>query len=133
MDEISIFLAGLLGVPARRPANARRIEVDARALLVWILMGIEAMEMPAADVEPARRGPWTPAARVVSDASRRVALTLAMERHISITSAAEAMQTSRRALRDSLKYHGLYEQFRGRFRQPRKKAKPLPSTEVTGG
>jgi hypothetical protein len=130
VDEISIFLAGLLNVPARRRATPRKIEVDASALVAWVLEGIEALQVPAPDVEPTRRGPWMPAARVLANASRRVALALAMERHVSITAAAEAMQTSRRALRDSLKHHGLYTQFRDRYR-PRHKAKPLPETEVS--
>lgn len=123
-DAIATYLSGLLGVaPAHRRSTQEQkteIEVDARALMTWVLIGVEAMRMPAPDQEPVRCGPWMPAARVVSDAARRVALILAMERHVSITSAAEAMSTSRRALRDSLKRLGLYDEFRGRY-QPRKK------------
>lgn len=131
-NEIAMYLSGLLGLAPAHLRHAQgqetEIEVDARALMTWVLIGVEAMRMPAPDQEPARCGPWMPAARVVSDAARRVALILAMERHVSITSAAEAMSTSRRALRDSLKRLGLYEAFRNRY-QPRRKVKPLTAVE----
>jgi DNA-binding NtrC family response regulator len=101
---------------ARRPAPRT---VDAAAWIGWALAGLYACALPGEnaegenaegeDAEARRGGPWVPPIRVMVREARRVAVVVAMHRHGgNITHAAEALGTSRRSLRDTLKTAGLY-------------------------
>lgn len=119
--EVAAFLRSLVGLPpsdrespevAGRPAP---VAIDATAWIGWTLAGLYACALPSTDVDDEdegvsrRRGPWVPPIRIMMREARRVAVVVAMHRHDgNLTHAAEALGTSRRALRDTLKHAGLY-------------------------
>jgi hypothetical protein len=115
--EVAAFLRALVGLPptdgegavdASRPAPRA---VDVTAWIGWALAGLYACALPSenAEGEARRRGPWVPPIRAMVREARRAAAVIAMVRHGgNVTRAAEALGTSRRALRDTLKRAGLY-------------------------
>ena len=118
--EVAAFLRSLVGLPptdgegtvdATRPAPRA---VDAAAWIGWALAGLYACALPDEDAErddgeAMRRGPWVPPIRATVREARRVAVVIAMVRHGgNLTHAAEALGTSRRSLRATLKAGGLY-------------------------
>ncbi len=58
-----------------------------------------------------REGSELPSRRTIDDTAHRVMLAVVLRRHRSITAAARALETSRRALRDTMKRLGLYERW----------------------
>jgi hypothetical protein len=58
-----------------------------------------------------REGAGLPSRRTIDDAAHRVMLVVVLRRHRSITAAAAALETSRRALRDTMKRLGIYERW----------------------
>jgi hypothetical protein len=58
-----------------------------------------------------REGSPLPSRRTIDDTAHRVMLAVVLRRHRSITAAAHALETSRRALRDTMKRLGLYERW----------------------
>jgi hypothetical protein len=119
--EVAAFLRSLVGLPpavgegavdGKRPAPRT---VDASAWIGWALAGLYACALPGEldededDDRARRRGPWVPPIRRLVAEARRVAVVVAMHRHGgNLSSAAKALGTSRRALRESLKVAGLY-------------------------
>lgn len=119
--EVAAFLRSLAGLPftdgegamdAKRPAPRT---VDANAWVAWTLAGLYACAMPDEDAkreddgEARHRGPWMPSVRVMMAEARRVAVVVAMHRHGgNLSRAAQALETSRRALRETLRAAGLY-------------------------
>lgn len=117
--EVAAFLRSLVGLPptdgegavdASRPAPRA---VDATAWIGWALAGLYACALPSENAEredEARRGgPWVPPIRGMVREARRAAAVIAMVRHGgNVTRAAQALGTSRRSLRDTLKAAGLY-------------------------
>lgn len=114
--EVAAFLRSLVGLPptdregavdASRPAPRA---VDATAWIGWALAGLYACALPSEhDGEARRGGPWVPPIRAAVREARRAAAVIAMVRHGgNVTRAAQALGTSRRSLRDTLKAAGLY-------------------------
>ena len=58
-----------------------------------------------------REGAGLPSRRTIDDAAHRVMLVVVLRSHRSITAAAQALETSRRALRDTMKRLGIYERW----------------------
>jgi hypothetical protein len=59
-----------------------------------------------------REGAPLPSRKTIDDAAHRVMLVVVLRRHRSITGAAQALETSRRALRDTMKRLGIYERWK---------------------
>ncbi|MCX4245767.1 hypothetical protein [Paraliomyxa miuraensis] len=103
------------------------LDLDLEAFLDWCAAGVELF----------LRG-GLPSRRSIDDAAHRVMLAAVLRRHSSISAAAAALETSRRALRAAMKRLGLYEawqQWRTRSTQAASAAKssgksgPSESTE----
>src|SRR5690606_33748764 len=73
-------------------------DLDLEAFLDWCAAGIELF---------AREG--LPSRRAIDDAAHRVMLAAVLRRYTSISAAAAALETSRRALRAAMKRLGLYD------------------------
>lgn len=58
-----------------------------------------------------REGAGLPSRRTIDDAAHRVMLVVVLRSHRSITAAAQALETSRRALRDTMKRLGVYDRW----------------------
>lgn len=116
-SEVAAFLRSLVGLP---PADGGGADVggrpmprtiDAASWIAWTMAGLHACALPEGEDDgvPRRRGPWVPSARTMVREARRVAMVLAMTRYSgNISRAAEALGTSRRALRETLKTAELY-------------------------
>ncbi len=81
----------------RGPTNAAR-----EAFIDWCAGGIELF---------LSEGAGLPSRRTIDDTAHRVMLVVVLRHHRSITAAAQALDTSRRALRDTMKRLGIYERW----------------------
>jgi hypothetical protein len=91
-------------LPAAPPGPAARVPAhEAReAFIDWCAAGLDLFM---------REGSPLPSRRTIDDTAHRVMLAVVLRRHRSITAAAQALETSRRALRDTMKRLGLYERW----------------------
>jgi hypothetical protein len=91
-------------LPPSPPGPIARIPaLEAReAFIDWCAAGLDLFM---------REGTQLPSRRTIDDAAHRVMLAVVLRRHRSITAAAQALETSRRALRDTMKRLGLYKRW----------------------
>lgn len=108
----------------------RELDYDVEAFLDWCAAGIELF-----------LGRNLPSRRAIDDAAHRVMLAAVLRQHTSISAAAAALETSRRALRAAMKRLGIYEPWKvwrarnGRVQVPNEpfmdgKGVPPPSPEI---
>lgn len=97
-------------------------DLDVEAFLDWCAAGAELF---------LREG--LPSRRTIDDAAHRVMLAAVLRRHSSISAAAAALETSRRALRAAMKRLGLYEAWQQwRLRPTQSRPVTEPSEGMSG-
>ena len=99
-----------------------RAEVDLEALAEWLLAGLKLFVCEG-----------LPSRRAVDDSAQRVVMSAALRRTGSISGAASALGTSRRALRDAMKRLGIYERWRARRGSIARPDKPRVGGDDGGG
>lgn len=89
-------------LPNAPPGSLGPEQLAREAFIDWCAAGFELF---------LREGAALPSRRTIDDVAHRVMLVVVLRRHRSITAAAQALETSRRALRDTMKRLGLYERW----------------------
>ncbi len=89
-------------LPSAPPGGSSPEHLAREAFIDWCAAGIELF---------LREGVGLPSRRTIDDAAHRVMLLAVLRHQRSITGAAQALETSRRALRDTMKRLGLYERW----------------------
>jgi hypothetical protein len=89
-------------LPTAPPGPTGPEHLAREAFIDWCAVGLDLF---------LREGAPLPSRRTIDDAAHRVMLLVVLRRHRSITAAAKALETSRRALRDTMKRLGIYERW----------------------
>jgi len=89
-------------LPTSPPGSLSPEQLAREAFIDWCAAGVDLF---------LREGAGLPSRRIIDDAAHRVMLVVVLRRHRSITAAAAALETSRRALRDTMKRLGIYERW----------------------
>src|SRR5690606_35509906 len=111
--DLAVVLRAAVGLPPLEDGAAvdrTPVTIDAEAWAEWCLAGLPLCAPSSETTEPQEQaGPWVPRIRDAGEAGRRFAANLAIARRGSITRAAAGAETSRRALRETLKRAGTYQ------------------------
>ena len=89
-------------LPTSPPVSPGPEHLAREAFIDWCAAGVDLF---------LREGAGLPSRRTIDDAAHRVMLVVVLRSHRSITAAAQALETSRRALRDTMKRLGIYERW----------------------
>ena len=89
-------------LPTSPPGSLGPEQLAREAFIDWCAAGVDLF---------LREGAGLPSRRIIDDAAHRVMLVVVLRQHRSITAAAAALETSRRALRDTMKRLGIYERW----------------------
>jgi hypothetical protein len=89
-------------LPSAPPGSQSPEQLAHEAFIDWCAAGFDLF---------LREGAALPSRRTIDDAAHRVMLVVVLRHHRSITAAAQALETSRRALRDTMRRLGLYERW----------------------
>ena len=90
-------------LPTSPPGPLSPEHLAREAFIDWCAAGVDLF---------LREGAGLPSRRTIDDAAHRVMLVVVLRRHRSITGAAQALETSRRALRDTMKRLGIYDRWK---------------------
>jgi hypothetical protein len=90
-------------LPTSSPVPSGPEHLAREAFIDWCAAGVDLF---------LRDGAAVPSRRTIDDAAHRVMLVVVLRRHRSITAAAQALETSRRALRDTMKRLGIYDRWK---------------------
>lgn len=96
-QQHDLLPTSMLSTESRGPIYEAR-----EAFIDWCAAGVELF---------LREGAGLPSRRLIDDTAHRVMIVVVLRRHRSITAAAQALETSRRALRDTMKRLGVYERW----------------------
>jgi hypothetical protein len=102
-------------LPSAPPGSLGPEQQAREAFIDWCAAGLDLF---------LREGAGLPSRRTIDDAAHRVMLVVVLRHHRSITAAAQALETSRRALRDTMKRLGLYDRWKRWQAQPARSAPP---------
>lgn len=89
-------------LPTSPPVPSGPEHLAREAFIDWCAAGVDLF---------LREGAGLPSRRTIDDAAHRVMLVVVLRSHRSITAAAQALETSRRARRDTMKRLGIYERW----------------------